>query len=464
MTNTRHAIVEQPDERGSALIGVLLLLMMMSALAAALGVSGQTETLISRNQRSGAQARAAAEAGLNHAVELATTYIFEWKANGAGSAEEAVDRLLWGPDLASGTVATDADNGSLGTRVEANGVVSITAAEEIPLGKWLLITGGIIVERCVNSTCYEASIMDDAGAALGEDSDLFNDINQTLIIRATGYGPDNSMVTLEALIGPFPLGALVTNGNLNITGSVAISGTEGNVHTNGNLTIGGSAAISGTATATGTYTGTVSGTGGAPELPIPPVRASDYRQYADFILTSSGTMTNLAGTVLVCCNNWSWDSAAGPGPGPAGQWSIGSTAPANGTYYVQGSVRITGSPGSAMTPVLLTLIAEGSIDISGSPDIAADTPELLFVTDGDLEISGGLDALDPLTVGGQMLVHEQLKLSGNPSLAGQLIVENAPSVSTLVTANAVSGNVTITYNGGLGGGVYSVTGWQEIRE
>ena len=48
MTKTRNSIIEQPGERGSALLGVLLLMMMMSALAAALGVSGRTETLISR--------------------------------------------------------------------------------------------------------------------------------------------------------------------------------------------------------------------------------------------------------------------------------------------------------------------------------------------------------------------------------------------------------------------------------
>ena len=68
--------------------------MMMSALAAALAVGGQTETFISRNQRSGAQAHAAAEAGLNHAVELTTTYIFEWSANGFASPFLAVNALL----------------------------------------------------------------------------------------------------------------------------------------------------------------------------------------------------------------------------------------------------------------------------------------------------------------------------------------------------------------------------------
>jgi hypothetical protein len=430
--------------------------MMMSALAAALGVSGQTETLISRNQRSGAQAQAAAEAGLNHAVELTTTYIFEWQANDPGGwvgPEDAIDALLKGPDGLSGTVGTDADNGSLGTRA------GIAAAEDIPLGTRLTIAAGINAE-------YEARVMDDAGVLLGEEvlDDPLNDANETVIVRATGYAQDGTTVVLEALISPIPLPALITNGDLDITGSVAISGAEGDVHSNGDLTIsGGAATVSGTVTASGDYTGTLPGSGGAAPLPLPAVRASDYLHYADFILTSGGTMTNQAGTVLCIwtmvtpCNvGWDFDSGTGA-------WSISSTAPTGGTYYVEGRVNITGSPGSAATPVLLTLIAEGSIDISGSPDITADTPELLFVTDGDLQISGGLDALDPLTVGGQMLVHEQVQLSGNPSLAGQLIVENAPSVDPLVEFNQISGNVTITYNGGLGSGVYSVTGWREIR-
>ena len=62
-----------------------------------------------------------------------------------------------------------------------------------------------------------------------------------------------------------------------------------------------------------------------------------------------------------------------------------------------------------------------------------------------------------------MLVHEQVNLAGNPTLGGQLIVENAASVSPLVTANTISGNVSITYNGGLGTGVYTVAGWRDVR-
>ena len=58
------------NEAGMALIGVLLLLILVAALCAALAVSGMTETLAASNQETAAQARAAAEAGLNHAVTL----------------------------------------------------------------------------------------------------------------------------------------------------------------------------------------------------------------------------------------------------------------------------------------------------------------------------------------------------------------------------------------------------------
>src|ERR687898_2575212 len=98
---TIERLPERPGERGSALVAVLLLLMMMTGLVAALSVGSQTETYISRNENSGAMTQAAAEAGLNHAVELVVTYIFEWKFNGFGSVEEAVNALLAGPDGAT---------------------------------------------------------------------------------------------------------------------------------------------------------------------------------------------------------------------------------------------------------------------------------------------------------------------------------------------------------------------------
>ena len=98
MNDTPRPAHQRQDERGIALVAVLLLLMMMSALGMALAVNGETETLIARNQIAGMQAQAAAEAGLNHAVEVATEYIFDWKSNGFASIDLAVDAVLANAD------------------------------------------------------------------------------------------------------------------------------------------------------------------------------------------------------------------------------------------------------------------------------------------------------------------------------------------------------------------------------
>jgi len=428
------------NERGSALIAVLFLLLMMSALAAALGVSGHTETLVARNHQTTAQARAAAEAGLNHAVQVAVDYL-------ANIDPDAIPAAL--DEILADLTLLDID---LDTTLTIAGAADPNAA-------------------------YVASIMDEdhpdrAGGAVtliaGNDEDgiATTDNNLTLVVRAMGRASNSTGVTLEALISPLDYGALVTDGDLEIGGNITIDGADGNgsVHSNGDLIIdGGSASISGSITASGEYDGPAGGSGGMPELPLPEVNAADYLDRADFILHSDGIMTNQAGTVLctwsksTSCNNWDFNDATL-------EWSIGSAEPTDGTYYVEGGVKISGSPGSSADPVALTIIAEGSIDISGSPDLVPeDTSGYLFITNGDLEISGGLDTGDPVTTQGRILVHEQINFSGNASLAGQVIVENAEDVFDLVHENSIGGNVDITYNGGLSSNVFTVSGWREIR-
>jgi Tfp pilus assembly protein PilX len=449
MTNTTDATLHRPGERGSALVTVLLLLMLMSALVAALGMNGQTETFISRNEKAAVLGQAAAEAGLNHAVELATTYIFEFNANGFADADAAIAALLGGPDLDPGTVA---DNTSLAARA------GITAAEEIRLNQDVTIAG--------TNLRYRAWVMDDSptAGALAEDANLAVDINKRLMVRATGFGPDNSVVTLEAVLAPVELPGVITNGNLTLNGGVKVLGDPslggGGVHSNGDLEkTGASGTFTGTLSTSGEYIGTevLAVEEGVRDKPVPEVRASDYRSRADFILTDTGTITNQAGVLSPAtqnchkaCNGWTFS------PG-TGTWSFGSGGVTSATYYVEGNVTSSGNPTTH-----ITVIAEGDIDLSGGT-MTPHTPELLFVTDGDLGIRN-LDAAVDITAQGQMLVHGQIDIYGNVDLAGQLVVEDVPNAGNLTDSNDIGGSVTITYNGGLGSHMYGIAGWRDVRD
>ena len=439
-TAMHSATVERRDERGSALIGVLLLLMMMSALTTALATSGQTETLISRNQRSGAQAQAAAEAGLNHAVGVVLTNIGQWNANGFVTMGDALDALLLGPDGARGTAQADADNFSLEG-----------------LNGWGVAPGVRIALQGTTNVEYEAWIMDDDSDAPSENGDALDDLNQIVIVQATGYATDNTKVTLEARIGSTALPAMMMNGDLEIKNGATINGSAAGVHANGGLTVGKNADVTGTLTASGAYDGNGHpGAGGAPKVLINEVHASDYRGRADFILTSTGEMTDLAGTVLCTsdksstCNEWEFDSKKN-------EWKIGHDNPPAATYYVEGSVDInnTGKDGQAQ----LSVIAEGSIDIhGGNTDIVSDNPDVLFVTDGDLKVSNG-----DFKGNAQVLVREQLKLDGGTWEARFTMEDAAYDHDLVKKADEKLNSVTITWNGGSAGNVFTVNGWRDVR-
>lgn len=452
-----NATSQSQSERGIALIAVLLLLLLSSALSAALAVSASTEAKVARNHQLSAEARAAAEAGLIHAAQLTIANIQNWQANGFADASAAMTALLRGPDNQAGNPPQNADNGSLEnlgvarppTRVQLNGLPGVF---------------------------YEARLYDEDDPARGltlsstdqtrisEDGQAYNDNNGRIVVQAIGYSNGDALARLEATIGSQSLPAIVTNGTLTMSGNPTITGTSGSVHANDDLSLAGSVVISQDATASDGFSTsgnpTVGGTsgGGMPNHTVPNINAADYLGFADFILTSAGTLTTPGGAVL--CDASSNQNACKGAYGwvfSGGEWLMNSNSWAAGTYYAQTVVRITGNPGSSANPARISVIAEGSIDVSGNPDLQPDTPAFLFITNGDLEISGGMD-----THGGetQILVREQLSLSGNGTYFGQILVQDVPSVSTLVTANSIVGTKVITYNGLSGALSWVISSWR----
>jgi hypothetical protein len=484
-----------PSERGSALIGVLLLLMMMSALTAAFAVSGHTETLVVRNHQTAAQARAAAEAGLNYAAQQTIEWLALWP-NTYADADQAVDALLANPDLVGFDFA-DAVNDYTPFEVSATGVdykVELMDEDDPDRGSgYTTLVGSVDANE------------DEAG-----DNPL-DDENRNLVIRAIGRGQSNASVTLEAIITPLKLPAIITHGDLTVSGSVdIIAGANGGIHSNGNLSMSGTSVVTGinpddpldlvgglangTARSSGTYTsgiGTVTtgdAGGGEAVKPLPNVRASFYRSWADYILESTGQLTcaNTAGCsvttytgltptttayangAIICdastnphnqCRDWSGWIFDDDGDG---SWTMNLNDPddPDGTYYIEGPAQISGSPGNAIDPVNLTLFAEGSIDISGAPNLTPDSTELLFVTDGDLQITGNFNM--PLSEG-QILIHEQVRINSSACvILGQIVVEDAEDDDGLVTANSIQGLV-LSYTGDVGNTIFSVSGWREVR-
>lgn len=431
------------SERGVALIIVLLLLAVMSGLATGMSLNSQIEVAMSSNEMYYAGARAAAEAGLNRAV----TAIVKPANNG--------ENWLYGDDNVAGT----ADDGNMGY------VMAGFTGWPSTLGVTAQYSYTVEVLDDDNNALYATNLTAAQWAQMSENGNPADNINDRLIIRATGFGPQGTVVRVARLLESvdstspgtttpsYSNPAILVNGDFAMDGRFNIHGDAGNVHANGNLVVDGSLGqVEGDLTAVGTLTaaaGIAGGTqsGGARTINVPTVNAADYMAQADFFLNADGTKTIGSAGGLACgalCNGWSFSG---------GEWSIGGNTAPEGTFYVNGTVSITGSPGSNANPKALSIIATGSISITGRPFLTPDPSNnaglLQFVTNGDLLIGGTVDVNAPNTVEGKCLVREQLHISGNPTLQGQIIVQNVSTgtLSNLVTTNSLSGSVEIEYNG-----------------
>ena len=443
------------SERGVALVIVLLLLAVMSGLATGMAINSQVEVAMSSNEMYYAGARAAAEAGLNRAV---TAILDTANPSNPGNGKN----MLYGND----DVANTADDGNIGYMIP-----NFDGAWPEVLGVTAQYSYTIEIFDDDDNSLYPANLTAAQVAGLGESPQNPKlNLNDRLIIRATGFGPSGTVVRVARLLESkdtvtpgssapsFSNPAILVDGDLTMDGSFFIGGLQGNVHANNNLTVTGSnpkPRVSGTITAVGTLTApadTAVGkqAGNQARINVPDIRAVNYKGYADYFLNADGTMHVGSETGAACgalCNGWTKVGS---------EWRISGTTAPTGTFYVAGTVSISGSPGSAKSPKALAIIATGSISVTGSPYLTLPTPKdpsnpgyLQFVTDGDLKLAGAADVDDVTSVEGKSLVREQIQISGNPELQGQIIVQNITTgtLSNVATSNSISGNVKITYNG-----------------
>lgn len=502
MTPQTHSLQNVGSERGIALIAALLMMLVMSALAIALTASGRVEVAMGDNEELYAGARAAAESGLNH-----TAAVIIGMANVAGPAFQ-LNNLLQGPDGNvddnNPSASSNADNGLM-THLMTN---SQACTADAQLMCWTVPgTGGDFsytvrlfddddpAMNLVNGV--PTAFSDDQLEAMGpppddppEDGTAFTDINRRLVIRATGFGPRGTSATLEQMLTPIKMPALLVDGDLLMDGNARILGSQGSVHANGNLTVDGNSVwIAQTATSTlvldpdplpETIVGEMS-SGGMPEIPVFDIQAANYLAEADFRLRADGTITLPNSTTVICSatvnpNNsmycgtkvpqgfnppytqpfgWTYGCQAGNC-----QWRLQDANVLSATFFAESDVLISGNGSGSLA---LSVIATGSIEVSGTPNLQPEpNSQLMFVTNKDLEIAG--DLTQQLNVEGRILVREQIHFTGNASVVGQVIVQNMPhTAGTPVDENVVEGNFSLTYNGLIETVAYTVSGWRETQ-
>lgn len=467
-----QSIVDARSERGIALVVVILLMAVLSGLASGFAMNGRVEVAMAENEIYYAGARAAAEAGMNRATQAIRA---QHDVNLLAGEDDTVD-------TANPAAAVNADNGDL--------AFMLAGASPYPLD-------------ATNRYSYEVDVVDDDDPQLyttpltleqldsmlpgagSENGNGFVDLNNQLILRATGFGPKGTVVRLSrristnvnvTVIPPTEANpALLVNGDLVMDGSAfGILGLMGSVHANGDMEItGANATVTGDATCSGEFTAhqnfDAGGTqgGNAANINFPDINVSNYVGHADYTLKSDGTITvgGPAGPNCVsvgnCPDGWEFS---------AGKWTSDNDISA-GTFYAETSVVITGNPGSNNNPLEVSVFSEGSIEITGTPKFTPEnTEEYQFITNGDLVISGNV-GLDATVAEGQILVREQIEISGNPTFQGRIIVQDEPSVFDDAVTNSVSGNPTITYDGTLDpipvpgatltDYTYNVGGWME---
>ena len=461
-------IVHVRSERGIALVVVLLLMAVLSGLAVGFSMNGMVESSMAHNEVYYAGARAAAEAGMNRAIQAIRA---ETDINLLSGEDEAFDP-------ANPAAAVNDDNGDIGFMLNGATPYALDANGEYSYE--------IQIFDDDDPALYDTPLSDDQKGLMGEMTTNSPDVddNLRLILRAIGYGPSNTVVRLSRVITTqvFPIDASTVNpailvdGDLAIDGNIDLKGLKGSVHANGDLTLSGNALhIEKDATASGDFTATdnaLRNIGGAHggnygSVNIPTVTASQFLDIADYILHDNGTKTLADGTTAcgATCNAWTWDGTT---------WKITGNSAPEGTFYVETSVEISGSPKDGGNPLNLSIIATGSIKITGSPKFAPDDvgnpQKIQFVTDGDLFIGGSSDLLNEKTeVEGQIFVREQIHMQGNPSFKGRIIVQDDANEFDDVTVNSIGGTPTVSYDGSLPGYeipastdyTYNVGGWIE---
>lgn len=449
------------NERGVALVFMLIMLGVMTMLGLGITGIGMVATTVTVNAGETANAVAIADAGIAHARRL----------------------ILWtewpslNPFLQNGT----------GTACDGDELANAPALP-LPIG-YPATPGDFIPQagRAFGGGSYQVFVCDDHVTDFDPvtgvlDVDPNSDVNRRILVRSVGVGANGATATVEQVLGSQDVPAVIVNGSVLATGNPMFMGAAGAIHANGNLDVAGNACAQQYFSAVGTVpvSGGSAGGGGAcapsaievlpdsPPINVPQVSPDTYRPLATYWFAADGTATinPAAAPTTPPPTGWSFNLATQT-------WTSSASIP-GGTYWVDGNVVIGGSPAPAGG---LSLLTRGHVDIGSSPVIPpalsvsglGPTPVMVSVIAGtDIKLAGSGN-----TFTGLYYAAHQLDVSGSPTINGQMIALNQadtpyPAAATnLVPLNAagqmvISGSPNVTYNGGAVQSMRALQ-WRECR-
>jgi hypothetical protein len=341
------------------------------------------------------------------------------------------------------------------------------------------------------------------------------------VIYSVGYVPSYDaprkirVVRAEYDFSPYSPGtAILTDGDLLLSGNAGAEGAIPNAHGNGDVEIQGSVSVDGYVSASGDYSETGNPNvgdpdnsgGGTPVIEVPEIDPRDNYSMSEYDLCPDGSVrtgpnydaaglldvngapavassdtTPCNGSVLALDGFRGW-AKQGDDASEGAQWRYTGTGTDHGVYYIYlGSATIAGIPSSG-TPWEVTIFAEasgsgtdepdcphvgGDIDISGNAaTVFHDKAEGLgFIAGRDLEMTGSPGSGNS-SYTGVHAAHEQFEITGTASLDGAVIGDDACDTpgSPAGPTSEVGGNVTITFDGAsvpLGSNIRT-TLWLEI--
>lgn len=410
------------DERGVALISVILALALIGALGVAVLAAGSIDFQTTSNHRSATRALMLADAGANHALALLRGPL----------SRRTYTELLLGAD---GQPDTDDDGILTG--------FGLSAADALP-DTGIRLNDGRYAVRLVNDP------VDPTG-------DPFDDGNWRMIAECRGQTPDGGLAELRVVLAAPNFPAIATDGDLLLNGNPEILGPCAGLHANNVATAEEIPTVDGPVTAVDTVIvngiiydsdgNVVVPRSGEPPMDVPDYNAFDFCGPADYVLRGGWVIDAATGDSSVA--NGSPQAAGWQFDVSTNTYSVSGNKAVPGTVCAGGNVQVGGNTGSEGSPMQMSILSTGSVEIGGNPKIAASHPEgLLVVAEGDIKVSGIASGVTP-NFQGLLYAGSQCKINGTPAVEGYVLCADDPDplgALNLTDDNIVNGDARITYD------------------